>query len=410
MQVITSSSGPGLPVRKIFGNPYYIFSLVMLTAFLLFVLGWSDLFPRLEPKAFVFSVGMILAFAFFGILDGNRLARIDENRLPGLSFSNLVWASSGVLLVYILEMAYNGKIPLLDLLMFSRVNRFNSFKAFPFFHYSAFAAGLMLIAVLFRRYLDSREKRNLLLIGLNLVPFLLYYKRAAFVLVGVQCLFYYVLKRRRFAVHQVAAAGLVLVLTAYLFGVAGDFRERGKSETFEEMSRINELYPDFLPQAMVWTYMYAASPMANLIKNLTEAVPERLDFAGLVAYEFLPAKARMARLWQRLGLQEREPLRIAKSFNVSTIFAGPFAYAGWWGIGLMTALILAVLTIVIRLISRPSPYSQILLSVLCTFSVFSFFSNMLSFTPMFLWLFGGLAMHLVFLWTDKRNKKAASNG
>lgn len=381
------------PCRTYLCDPFLIFAAAMFLAFLLYLLRWSDLFPAVQPMSILFVAFTCLVFTLFGFINRKRLVKISECASGEPSDRALLLGTGGVLLIYGLELIANRKIPLMDLLHPDRIQEYRKFRAFPFFHYFAFAAGLFLVAVLFKRYLDQRERKHLYLIGLNLIPYLLYFKRAAFVLLGIQWLFYYLARRREMPWKNLLWGGLALLLGAYLFGLAGEYRERGKGRTLEGVSRINDDFPDILPREMVWSYMYAASPMANLMKNLGEPSPGHLDYPGLVAFEFLPAKARMSRLWRWLGLQERDPLRIAKSFNVSTNFAGPYAYAGWWGIGLMMVLMLLVLSWGIRLIGSPSPYSLIMLSLMCTFSVLSLFSNMFSFTPMFLLLFGGFALH-----------------
>lgn len=392
--------------RAIIGNPFYLFAIVLLLTFSLYLLGWSSLFPQLHFNFLLFVISILLVFIFIGFVVRKRITGITEIGEDKPSFRILLIGTVLILLVFIAEFIYNRRIPLFDILFSSTASDYRKYIGLPYFHSVAISFGFFVIAILYSLFLETKKWKYLLLIGVNLVPHFLLFSRSTIVIALIQCFLYTALKIKRTSLVNVLLGICFMLLAAYAFGVAGNYRETGKDRgtsnpDFEMVSKINENYPKVLPLEFAWAYMYSASPIANLQHNIIKSSPVSPNFKGLLVSEFMPARAKFT-FAKMFKIKERGPAQISKSFTVGTTFTGSFSYAGWWGVALMSLVLMAIIAVVTYFIAYSSPYSLITLSTLCVFTVLSFFDNMISFTPMFLFVFISLAFHLIYLKSKAR--------
>lgn len=376
------------------GNPFYLFAFCLLIILGLYSLGWSGAYDPVRIDFLIFSLFVILIFFGIGYFHRSKLMLIKECAKGRLAWRSLVKATILINIFFVAEFGCNKSIPLLTLFGKANTITITDFVPFPFLHYMAFASSLFLVAMLFSLFLDNRQWRYVLLILINLGPYILLYNRAFFVLCFTQCFFFIVLKVKKFWTSYLASGMILLILAAYGFGFLGYWREGDSRHSLDQLWKTEGHYPSLLSDDLKWVYMYTTIPIANLQHNINVSKPKQVDFIALLCYEILPAKFRLSPFWEKFGLNQRFPKEVMPGTNVWTIFTGPYLYAGWWGIFFMTLLILVLLYVGTWLLLRPSGYSLITLSFLGLFSVFSWYDNMFSFTPMALLLLLGFIFHL----------------
>lgn len=387
-----------ISLKAVIGNPFYLFAIVLLFTFSLYMLGWSNLFPPVKASFIVFIVVCLTLFFTLGYITRNRLAKINLTRVanPGSKF--LYTATSLSLLVFFIEFTINGKIPIFDILFKTTSVDYREFYSIPILHTLACTLGVFLVAVLFGLIVEKWNWNYLLILILNVVPYIILFSRSIIIIIIIQCFFYFLLKINTLKNKYIFFFFVSVIIIAFTFGVLGNYREKAKDReridrNFNSISKINSSYPKLLPNEFAWAYMYAASPIANLQHNVIKSSPVTTDIKGLIVSEFLPSRVRLM-LTDLLNLKPRKTAKISSNFTAGTIFSGAFSYAGWVGISLMLVMLIAINSIVVYILSFNSQYTLISLSVLLSFTVLNFFENMISFTPMILLLIVSLGFHI----------------
>lgn len=146
------------------------------------------------------------------------------------------------------------------------------------------------------------------------------------------------MQHRKVNVGKLLFWGLGLAAAVLLiFGLIGDFR----SPLFvKNTAGITEAYPKWLPSGFIWIYMYATTPLNNLIHTILHAAPvydwsfpntlQEL-FPSAVRYIVFPNLDR----WSGAGGS-----LVTQAFNVSSAYVGPVQ-----DFGLLGAVVFAWLTV-----------------------------------------------------------------
>jgi hypothetical protein len=387
-----------LSLKAVIGNPFYLFAIVLLFTFTLYILGWSNLFPPVKGSFIAFILLSLVLFITLGYIVKNRLVNMNLTLAARPSNSFLHIATALSLLVFVIEIILNGKIPIFDILFKTTLVDYREFYSIPIIHTLACTCGVFLVAVLFGLLSEKWNRRYMLLVVLNIMPYIILFSRSIIIIIIIQCFFYTALRVTALKIRHALFFVSFIILITYAFGVVGNYREKAKERvrggsSFVTVSQLNSDYPRFLPHEFAWAYMYAASPIANFQHNVITSTPVTPDFKGLIVSEFLPSRAKLI-LSEHLNLKTRKTAIINSNFTAGTVFSGAYSYAGWLGVSLMLVIIIGVNFIVVYILSFNSSYSLISLSVLLSFTVLNFFENMISFTPMILLLFGSLGFHI----------------
>lgn len=128
-----------------------------------------------------------------------------------------------------------------------------------------------------------------------------------------------------------AFAGFVL-----LFGAIGDYRS-GSSDLIRKWAQPTNSYPDWLPSGFLWAYVYAATPVNNLLYTTEVSPPlDSVIFPNTFATLF-PTVVRGIIYGDQVGDAQSGQL-VDAAFNVSTAYIGPYQDYGFIGIGLFSVL------------------------------------------------------------------------
>src|SRR5689334_7734552 len=97
-------------MNKLLTNPFFIYIGSFLVVLLIYSLGWSNLYPSIQPPVIIF-IGATFVVAFLLGVCLHVTGAITYHKITG---SNLVVVCLiGVWISYMMEFYYNGGIPLL---------------------------------------------------------------------------------------------------------------------------------------------------------------------------------------------------------------------------------------------------------------------------------------------------------
>ena len=184
----------------------------------------------------------------------------------------------------------------------------------------------------------------------------------------LQYLFIY-LAIRRLTVVQYMRILTISIFTFLLFGFLGDLRS-GREHIIQLAAPTFE-YPDWLPSAFIWLYIYVCTPLNNVNLNINIA-PNYIPIETVAS--LIPS---FPREWFLTALgASREWDLVTESFNVSSLFQSMVIDFGVYGSLGFTLLCGMAFSVILRR-SRHSAAAFFSLVVLCHGIALSFFANLL---------------------------------
>jgi hypothetical protein len=120
-------------------------------------------------------------------------------------------------------------------------------------------------------------------------------------------------------IARIAAYSTIVVL---LFGWFGDLRTGG--DTFRELARPSAAYPRWLPSGVLWVYIYATTPLNNLVYQKLSKEPAENPFFPNTFSQVFPTVVRnyVYELEDDAGGSSDDVVDAVVS-NVSTAYSGP---------------------------------------------------------------------------------------
>lgn len=366
-------------------NPYFCYSIAFAIALAMYPLGWSELYPPLSFSLLNFLILSVLLH----ILAGIAIFKRDWFRVDWTPVENKgVWAVTAFLyLLWMAEFIYGGGIPIIQILL----RKPYDYKTFgiPTLHVFIVTFSSFYTILLFQQYLKKRSARLLFLSSINLLPAILIYNRGMFLFNLAACIFLFILYREHIKFRHIAIAIAGGLLIAYLFGVMGSLRVSNESripysnEGFLQTGKASTSFRESaIPEEFFWAYVYTTSPIANLQQNISLNNPEHLNLASIVHWfnnEVIPDFI-SKRINAAAGAEKEKIQTIPGPFNATTVYAGSFSYCGWWGILLMTFIILVVPLLYVYTVPPDSPFFLSGLAIINTMFLFMAFDNTLRFT------------------------------
>lgn len=374
---------------KILCNCYFTISISFLLSFVLFIMKWSGIYPDVSLSLTFFIIGGCL-FLFFigGVLNPviRRWFSISnqniENEYGNFNFS--IKPLIGVMIFFLIEVAYNGKIPLIEML---RGHQYD-YREFTFPGIHVFFTSLTTFYCIksFFDYLCFGTKKSLFSSILCIFLFILLMYRSYIVFCILNFIFMFILYKKISIKKLFKLTGIALVIM-YLFGLAGDLRTQAQtgdqSFTVSNIMRATEADSLFTEQQVLsplyWAYLYTSSPMANFQSTINQfdRHSENAGVEKFIVYEVLPdvLGKRVATL---LGHNEEySPLeRIIEFLTVGTIFSDSFVFIGWFG-PIILLLLMSVTPLIFLALCPKSSTFYVQFSVCTILLVLCCFANML---------------------------------
>ena len=371
---------------RILRNPYYLYVFTFGIIFVVYSLGWSDLYPQLSFKLLAFFFLSFILFIIGGVY-------IEKYTCRKYSF-NIIEKKIGlkVLFIYILyafEFIYNHGVPIL--LIFSNPDyKYNEF-GIPTLHPIILTYSSFYTVFLFHCYLCNKSRDLRLYIFLLLLIPVLIFNRAMLILnicsmFLVYCHYGFELTKRK-----ILSICIYVLIGLYLFGVAGNYRtvlSNNNSYFLTSMEATTEFRDSFIPKEFMWGYIYMSSPLATLQKTVNLDFEESSsNFSAFITYCILPDFV-SKRIADYLGIKDRTKMaQLNEILNVGTFYEHPYRLLGWLGILMMCFYTFFFVLIYVALIQK-SRYYVVGISILSVVICFCSFVNMFTFS--------GLSFQLVY--------------
>jgi len=376
-------------------SPFTCYTLSFLLVVVVYLFGWSELYPGLS--------GGLLAFLAITILThiGSHLflkpvsfKKLDQEKLP------VIGTTIFIFILWTVEFIYEGGIPLIKILFHMPYN----YRLFgvPSLHVFVVTFSSFFTVYLFHLYISKRlsagvrgSKLLLLLYLLNLSAALLIYSRAMLFFNISGSIIVYMMSVKKLPYVKMAIIAAMIIPLLFLFGVLGSLRvsreahESYNNENFMDTGAASESFRhSIIPKEFFWTYIYMSSPLANLQYNIDEnkkpVVTGSSLFWGTI-YETLPDFI-TKRMHSYRGTLPPKEYRINFSFNMSTVYSRSFSYAKWGGIVMMGIFLLIFPWVFVKILDRESDFFVTGWAILCTMYLFTSYDNTFRFTGLSLQL------------------------
>lgn len=363
-------------MRFYFLNPFWMMASGLALSMMLYQLGLSGLY--LVPFNEI-DVSLILVMAVCVVSGGIALSflysRLQQKPQGTVSNANLYFLIGGVWLGFAAELFYEGGIPLVMSLSgggydYSQFG-IPTFHVFFLSYCSAFAVAS------FDRFMQGCGWKNLLPVFSALVIELLIVNRGAMLITFGACILLYLFSCkhlvRSFFCALIAVLGMIVA-----FGYVGD--KRMKSSGYSEdgaiykIGQADELFNDpLLPSGFFWSYLYASSPYANLVKQAAVGNESKGSISDFLSVAVVPDF--ISKYYYSLNDVHLE--LITPELNVATGFGRAFVTYGYVGVLFLFVWYCCFVTSFIafngRFLLRP------VVAILCVMSLMMIFENMLIF-------------------------------
>lgn len=353
-----------------FINPFILYIFTFLLSFLLLSLGWSELFPKQNNILFYFLLFTFLISFVFSFLIKTNYKKLDIT-ISRYGFYFIIFG-------YFCDFIYAGYIPVIRFILGDL--KFTHFGGIPTFHVILVSYNVYYAIRLFQKFLFSGLKKYKIRFLLVFIPSILMFNRGMMVSIILPCLILYIYYKKNFF-----KVFLFLIVFLYLFGMLGNIRLRSNEEDiFSEMARPSEQFKELkIPTIYLWTYMYVASPLANLSNSMNKGYREENLQAFLFEnfiFDFLSKRVYTSNI-------KYEKYLISPIFNVSSMFFRSYITMGLFGLFIFWSFNVFIVILINRIFSTKSEYALTVNAILSSIMVLNFFSNM--------WVFSAISFPLI---------------
>lgn len=358
---------------RLLKNPLYIYLAGFTLSFLVYMLKWSSLYPKISKSMVIFFT---VTFVFFGISGWvvrymHRIKRTSSETNPRL----IIFCAYALVSLYLLEFLIEGDVPLFAKLTGRSGVGYMEFGV-PLLHGILISFNSFLIAHTFATYMSTKNRSLFRVYLLLYLPALLFLSRSILMLGLLTSIFIYIHYSEKLLIKNQIKLALLAIVSLYLFGVLGNLRSGG-DYIYEQSQATEEFMESSMPKEFYWTYLYAASPLANFQNTVDRKEVEEKDFGGFIFYENLP-QIISKNFGGLLNIYKRDLVRITPWLTVGTTYAKSYSYLQWWGPYLLFLFNLCIyLFIIFFLVPTRSSYHVTTISVLSVIILLNIFTNML---------------------------------
>lgn len=361
-------------IKKILYNPNFIYIFAFLIPFVFYSFEWSTLYPRLSFSLFLFYLFTFITCAALGV----AINLTKPFNYKPIAESN--WNIGVIVIIYLFyaaELLYTGTLPIYALLR-GQFNYAEEAFGLPVIHTFLVSFNTFYAIFLFHQYISTRKRRLLWLFFLVLLPFILLVYRSSTLNVLLGALIVFLFNKRVIPLSLIlrTAAGVILVF--FLFGFMGNMRSANGDATYipRASGATEKFLNSYIPKEFYWSYLYVASPVANLQNNINLVKVPEGTYKDLVLNEFLPAFVTKFVITQ----QEKKFHQINPFLNVGTIYVYSFSYLRWQGIIIMFFYFLALINCYYLLIRKSDTFKVTGMAILINMIIFANFHNTISYS------------------------------
>jgi len=380
-----------------FVNPFYLYCIAFTLAILVYLLGWSDLYPKLSLKLILFLVISFIPALLIGFYCQRKDIFFLENaEIP--SFPNKALFLI-IIILGAIDFLFGGKIPL-----FNRGLNYQEFGVDvidPIFN----TLCIFFSVFFFHTYLQKKERKLLFFIIIILSFQLLLYRRSTIVWIIISSTFLYLLYKKKMHLNKIILSAIFILMSAYIFGLFGNKRSNlDKSYAVNNLSASSEFKNSEINHNYYMTYLYISSPLANLQLNIDskERLFEKGDFKSFIFYSLMPMSITFL-LKDNLNLLPPNCKLISPDLIVGTIFMTAFSSLGWTGMIIMALYMFVFIGACLLLVRKWNSFMLTTLSILSTTISLLIFSNFLDRLDVIMMLFiYPILFHLIVILLHKK--------
>ena len=369
---------------KIFYLPSFVYVISFTSVLILYQIGWSNLFPKLN--------GLLIAFFAATIIISFGLALVQKQYLN--IRSSTATLSSGfikrslyfICIGYILDFAYESSVPIIKVFLVPSYS-YDDFNGIPTFHVILGTFNIFFSISMFDNYLSVKKRKKLLIFLFTLLPFILIINRGAIMIVFSAMIFLFLFRLKVITLKKIFIPFFVLGLVLYLFGLVGNLRQEQTKDDKEYLLRVAGATDSFIqsgvPTEFYWSYIYLISPIGNL-QNIIDEKSDGFhssDVGLFMTTQLFPdfiSKRLVALFGQEKLLEDVESSKylVTPLLNAPTVYYGSYLLLGSLGLVLMYIVIALSCLIYPFLVNKDSVYYFTSIASLNSIILLSTFNNM----------------------------------
>jgi hypothetical protein len=361
-------------MKKILVNPNFVYILAFILPFIVYALQWSTLYPKLTTNLVLFYV---FTFAVCLILGINIQYTKPFNYKAINISSNNVATLIVVYVLYFIEVIYSHGLPILNVISGSFEYDEYAF-GIPVLHTFLISFNTFYAIYLFHQYISTHKIKMIWLFLVALVPFILLVTRSSILHVLLGSFFVFLFSRPSISYKIVIKSIFGIIFILFMFGILGDIRSNSEDPTYiaRASGATDEFLDSSVPKQFYWSYLYIASPVANLQNNINYTTVPGGNYKDLVLNEFLPTFLTKF----LIPTQEKSFYQINPFLNVGTIYVYSFGYLRWKGLFLMFFYFIAVINFYYYFVIKSDTYKVTGLAILLNIIVFANFHNTIAYS------------------------------
>lgn len=388
-------------------NPFYMYSVIFTIIIILYNLKWSDFYPDLTLSSYIFFISTIIISLIIGYgFDKYWKIEARTSKNP-LNIEFITWI---IILLNIIEFIYVGKIPFIEIAIKNSGYSYKSYTGIPTFHVILVTFNLFFASYVFHRCIIEKYKKYFIIFIINIIPFILMYSRGLIVLIALTCISIYIIEKFNGFINL----KLILILTPiiliglYLFGISGNIRSREDYliEVNSDSSYImsignasNEFRESNIPKSYFWTYIYATCSLANFQETVNYYNNHSIDVDSITKFinrgivpDFISK-----RINDILGINNIEPYkRITPPLTTAISYTTPYVELGWLGVILHYIYFVIYIYVYRIFLNKNNSFCVTGFSILNTLTIFNFFDNGFTFSPLSLQLIYPIILSFIF--------------
>jgi len=391
-------------IRNITNSPHMVFIIAWSFCILLYSLHGAGSMPPLSFDLFLFLLCFIVLFGITSFFLYKINFTIKFTKPVYINYRLLLIVNS---IIFLPNFIYSG-IPALSGV------RDESFGLPMVMDIAASLNGFTCICCYYM-YLTTRKKKQLLYCFYCLLLYALMISRGFIAITAITMFFLWLnVKKPALTIFKIGVIAAGIIFALYLFGVAGNIRTKAalaavenpddpadanveySNEPIFEIGDPQGAFKDKIPGEFFWSYLYMASPLANLQYNInisSRPFTEKNFITTVVnesTFDFISKRYDGS----IKGYQRKTPELLISALTVCTTLAGSYATAGWWGMFyiMMVYWLFPVFYIVLM---AKNPFAIIGITTLSTIYLFSAFDNMFVLSGLSLQIFYPIALNWV---------------
>lgn len=361
-------------IKKILYNPNFIYVFSFLVPFVFYSFEWSTLYPKLGLPLFLFYCFTFTICIGFGIFT-NAISPFKYKTI--LESKSNFWVIIILYTLYTAEVAYSRTLPLYAVLQ-GNFNYTEDAFGLPIIHTFLVSFNTFYAIYIFHQYISTKRIRLLGMFLIVLMPFILLVYRSSILNILLGALIVFLLNKASISITLILKTVVGVLVVFFMFGFMGNLRSADGDSTYIPRSSgaTEEFLNSYIPKEFYWSYLYIASPVANLQNNINEVQVPEGNYKDLVINEFLPAFA--TKFFR--PAEEKTFHQINPFLNVGTIYVFSYSYLMWDGAVLMFFYFIILVNLYYLLIQKSDTYKVTGMAILFNIIIFANFHNTISYS------------------------------